>query len=417
MTNGRFSATRLVVVANVVAGLLLATACGGGGGGDSITDPNPKGPSAPAPTASLSGSVLDDHNGAPVAGATVVVRGVTVTTGAAGEFTIPSLATGQAGINLSAAGFDPFSRTITLTSGANTLALTLMRVNTLYAAGEFSVYIPPELSIVRGVFLVLYGGFNDSRPMIRRDFDAYASAPPGLSGGVAAYRQSLMAFAREHGFAVMGTTTPASPIGLHTAIRQALTDVGSQSGHAELAHASLIVQGHSRGGCMAYQIAVQDPQRVIGVISMAPSGVDPCLVSAQASVPGYFIIGEIDFGSVNDPVITQFGQSRGDAALWALAIERNVGHTWTTNHSLVFAWAAAIAVRRVPATITPGTPVTLQQLNATSGWLGDRTTGAIAGYPCFTGNPATASWLPNEQTARDWQAVAAGAGTVTVCGQ
>lgn len=414
MAHSRFITTRLVVIANMVAVLLLATACGGG---EPPTDPVPKGPSTPAPTASLSGTVLDDHNGAPVAGATVVVRGVTVTTGTAGQFLISNLATGQSGLTLSAPGFDPFSGNVSLSAGANTVELTLMRVNTLFAAGEFSVYIPPELSIVRGVFLVLYGGFFDSRPMIRRDFDAYANAPPGVSGGVAAYRQSLMAFAREHGFAVMGTTTPASPIGLHTAIRQALTDVGSQSGHAELAHASLVVQGHSRGGCMAYQIAVQDPQRVIGVISMAPSGVDPCLVSAQASVPGYFILGELDFASLNDPVITQFAQNRGGGALWALAIERTVGHTWTTNHNLVFAWAAAVAVQRVPETITPGTPVALQQLNATSGWLGDRTTGAIAGYPCFSGNPATASWLPNEQTARDWQTVAVGAGTVTVCGQ
>jgi hypothetical protein len=104
-------------------------------------------------------------------------------------------------------------------------------------------------------------------------------------------------------------------------------------------------------------------------------------------------------------------------ASWALVFERDVGHSWSTNNFLAFNWAAAVAAQRVPGVITPGTPATLQQLNPASGWLGNPTTGAIAGYPCFTGNEAKASWLVNEQTARDWQVVAAGAGTVTVCGQ
>jgi hypothetical protein len=49
------------------------------------------------------------------------------------------------------------------------------------------------------------------------------------------------------------------------------------------------------------------------------------------------------------------------------------------------------------------------------GWLGNRSTGAIAGFACYSDNKLLASWLPSEQTARDWQAMVGGAGLVTSC--
>jgi hypothetical protein len=109
-----------------------------------------------------------------------------------------------------------------------------------------------------------------------------------------------------------------------------------------------------------------------------------------------------------------FEANRGDEAPWALAIEPGVGHAWTTNDKLVFTWAAAIAARRVPESFTPGEPLTLREIDPASGWLGDRGTGSIAGYACFTGNRLTAVWLPSEQTARDWQLVTEGS-AVTSC--
>lgn len=50
-----------------------------------------------------------------------------------------------------------------------------------------------------------------------------------------------------------------------------------------------------------------------------------------------------------------------------------------------------------------------------SGWLGDRDSFSVAGYPCFTGDKSRASWLPSEQTAREWQAMMGTATTVSAC--
>jgi pimeloyl-ACP methyl ester carboxylesterase len=402
----------------LAAALIMGSACGGG---EVLTPPPPPPPPPPSapPTVSLSGTVFEERNGQGVSGAVIAVAGVTATTGSAGQFTILGLSTGSATLAVTAPGFDPLSKGISLNAGANTVTLTLMPVNTLYQLGAFDIYIPSEVSTVRGVFFVLFGGNGDSRPMIRRDFDYYriGSVPPEFAAVLPGYRSSLMAFARAQGFAVMGMTTPGGPGGLHTEIRQALGEASSISGHPELAHASLILQGHSRGGCMAYQVAGQDPERVIGVIPMAPQGVQPCLNGLlPASVPAYFILGELDIPSENTAATNGFEQKRGSGAIWALAIERGVGHAWTANHNLVFSWSAAVAARRLPQTIPPGTPVTLLQVSQASGWLGDRISGSVAGYACFTGDQVKASWLPSEQTARDWQLVASGlAPTVTVC--
>jgi hypothetical protein len=63
----------------------------------------------------------------------------------------------------------------------------------------------------------------------------------------------------------------------------------------------------------------------------------------------------------------------------------------------------------------PGAPVALRQVGETSGWLGDRTSLSIAAYPCFPGNKLAASWLPSEQTARDWQSMMGSVTTVLGC--
>ena len=412
--HGRVKATRMLVAAAMILG------CACGGGGDVLTPPPPPPPPPPSapPTVSLSGTVIEERNGQAVSGATIAVAGVTATTGSAGQFTILGLATGSVTLTVTAPSFDPLSKGISLAAGVNTVALTLMPVNTLYSSGAFDTYIPSEVSTVRGVFFVLFGGNLDSRPMIRRDFDYYrpGAVSPEFPSVLPGYRNGLMAFARAQGFAVMGMTTPGGPDGLHAEIRQALGEVSTNSGHLELAHAPLLLQGHSRGGCMAYQVAGQDPERVIGVIPMAPQGVQPCLNGlVPASVPTYFILGELDIPSFNAAAINDFEQKRGSGAIWALAIERGIAHAWTTNHTLVFNWSAAVTARRLPQTVPPGSPVTLLQISPASGWLGERVSGSVAGYPCFTGDQAKASWLPSEQTARDWQLVIGAAPPLTAC--
>jgi hypothetical protein len=137
--------------------------------------------------------------------------------------------------------------------------------------------------------------------------------------------------------------------------------------------------------------------------------------SAAVSVPGYFFLGEFDLPLIATSVTAAFERQRALGAIWALAIERSADHAWVGHHSQIFNWAKIVVARRLPATITGGTPVALHPMGESSGWLGDRDSFSVAGYPCFIGDKSRASWLPSEQTAREWQAMIGTATTVFAC--
>jgi pimeloyl-ACP methyl ester carboxylesterase len=341
-----------------------------------------------------------------------------MTTQADGVFSFTGLLQGAVAIRITAAGFDTLQRGMLLAPGSNAQTLMLRRVNTILESGLFTTWLPSGASVYRGVFVFLYGGFSDARPMIRGDLDFYKAVPAGADQ-VFEHRQLLVAFGRAHGFAIVGTVTPQNPQSLYTDIRVALEDVGNRSGHTELAHAPLLIMGHSRGGCMAYQLAVQAADRVIGVLPLAGAGVEPCFEgSPDPSVPVYIIFGASDLAGVAPASTAVFTEHRGRGGLWALAIEAGAGHQWPPA-TLLFNWAEAVTVRRLPETVVAGAPVQLGTISESSGWLADRTSHAIAPFPCFTGNRTAASWVPTEPSAREWQAISAlGSGaTVGQCPQ
>jgi dienelactone hydrolase len=397
--------------------MIFALACGGGGEGPTPPPPPPPDTARPA-TASLSGIISDESDGARVSGAVVTVGAASTTTLADGFFSFANLPQGTATILISAPGFDPLERGTQLGSGSNTRNVLLTRVNTVFETGAFTVYVPGGVGTVRGVFVFLYGGDVDARPMIRGDVDYYSGFPVAV-GVVAEHRRRLMAFGRAHGFATIGTETPGSPSSLSADIRSALQNVGSRSGHVELAQAPLLVMGHSRGGCMAYQIAVQVPDQVIGVLPLAGGGVEGCHEGSPGpSVPVYIIFGQLEPTLFTSPSKMIFEEHRGRGGLWALAVESGVGHVWP-NNDVVFNWAAAVTTRRLPETVTPGVPIQLRALSEASGWLVDVTSRVISPFACFPGDKRTASWVPSEQNARDLLMIAppGSVPVVTPCNQ
>jgi hypothetical protein len=179
----------------------------------------------------LSGRIFDENDGARVAGAVVTIGALSMTTQDDGFFSFTGLLQGAVTIRITASGFDPLVRGIVLVPGSNAQTLLLRRVNTLLESGLFTTWLPVGAPTYRGVFVFLYGGFLDARPMIRGDVDFYGSTPMAVSV-VAEHRQRLIAFGRAHGFAIIGTVTPTTPHSLYSDIRSALADVGTRSGHA-----------------------------------------------------------------------------------------------------------------------------------------------------------------------------------------
>lgn len=398
--------------------LLLASACGGGAD-SAVAPPAPPAPAPPPPpTASFAGVVADgERDGVPVAGAQVTLAGLSAATGADGRFAFPTVPTGAQRLTITAPGFDAFAGDISVQAGNSFRSFLLVPVNTFHESGNTLVYLPPGVATFRGAFVVLHGGTSDSRPLLRGELDFYQNLPP--SGDVAGYRVALRAFAREKAFAVVGMKTPAlAETGASVAadIVQGLLDASGPSEHPELADAALVLQGMSNGACAVNKVVQAIPDRIIGFISMkAPAGCGFATSSPVGSVPGYFFIGELDGPEINAAVTRDFDQSRGDGAVWGFAIERGAGHTWVRDHPLIFTWAGVVAAQRLPTDVTPGGPVALRPVGESAGWLGDRTALSIAAYACFAGNKLTASWLPSERTARDWQAMMGSVTTVQLC--
>ena len=373
-------------------GLLLVIGCGGGGG------PDPIGPPA---TGTLSGIVMEEGTATPVAGATVALGGSSTTSSANGQFQLPNVAVGN-GLSLAVAapGFAARTQSIDVRAGANSLNVSLVR-NGLYEVSDYLVYLPLQVTTYRGVFVVMFGGTVDTRPLLRGDLSYYQAIP--YSGDVAGYRLRLLDFARNHGFAVIGATFGAQSRGsdAYTALMNAVGTAGSQSGHPELANVPYILHGHSSTACFAYEFAVAHPDRTIGFITAKNScTADP---GGAVAVPGYFFFGEKDpvvSAGVTAQMRIHVEQNRARGALWAFAIEPNAGHAQVENQSLLFRWITTLATLRVP-----GAGSGLQPLAETAGWLGDHTTFAIAPYTSFTRSTSSASWLPTVETAQDWRAL------------
>ena len=128
-------ATTIPTLAMALVASLPVAACGGSD------------PSAPSPTATVSG-VVKAAGGAAIEGASVKIRNATATTGAGGQFELRDLAVGSATIVTSAADFDSRSQTVTLTAGSNTHDVVLSpadrgewgaRAGLLVANSEFAL--------------------------------------------------------------------------------------------------------------------------------------------------------------------------------------------------------------------------------------------------------------------------------------
>ena len=210
--------------------------------------------------------------------------------------------------------------------------------------------------------------------------------------------------------ALIGTTTQAENPASYETLLRALSEFGTQSQHPELANIPILFVGHSMGGCTAYGFSRVHGARVAGFLTMKGGCHSPGSAAAAAGVPGHFLIGELDEQYRRANITDVFETGRAAGAPWAISIDP-FHHGPIVDFDLMFDWIDAVLAARLP--MTPGAP--LRATAVTDGWLGDRSTGAISTYACFSSTRSGASWLPSEETALDWQRLARGSGVVRGC--
>ena len=382
---------------------LLLSACGSPGPGP-IEPP-------PAP-ASLSG-VVTSATGASIEGATVKVGNALATTGADGKFELQNLTAGPVTITTSAPRFDDRAETVTLASGANTRDVVLI-LKTLFTYGNVEAYLPPTVAQYKAAIVFLpglkdpmTGNDLDSRGIVRGTSEPFCSVWCGGDKTMVRVR-SLQLLGGD--VALIGTTTLLDNAGAYQVLLSALTDFGSQSLHPELANIPILFVGHSMGGCTAYGFTRAHAARVAGFITMkgACHNLGPSI--GAGAVPGYFLIGNQDEQYRRENITAVFEAGRAGGAPWAVSIDP-FGHGPFVDLTLMFDWMDAVLAARLPD--TPGGPLKPTAENA--GWLGNRATGAIATWSCYNSVRSSASWLPSQKTALNWQNMAGGTTVISGC--
>jgi pimeloyl-ACP methyl ester carboxylesterase len=390
--------TSLPTLAMALGASLLAAACG---------DRDPGGPTA---TATVSG-VVRASTGAVIEGATVRIGSATATTGADGRFELQDLPVGSAKIMTSAPRFEARSESVTLNAGTNAHDVVLTH-QTIFTHQNVVAYLPPGIAEYKAAIVFLPGLGNppplDSRGLVRGTSEGTCSIWCGPAVRTEVRRRALeLAGGR---VALIGTTTLVDQVASYQTLLLALSELGTQSLHPELADIPIVLVGHSMGGCTAYGFSRVHGARVAGFMTMKGACHNNGPSAAAAAVPGYFLIGGLDLQARRENITAVFEAGRAAGAPWAVSIDA-LGHEPIADLDLMFDWIDAVLTARLPA--TAGGP--LRAMTETAGWLGDRSTGAIATYACYGSTRSTASWLPSQETALKWQRMAGGTVVVGTC--
>jgi pimeloyl-ACP methyl ester carboxylesterase len=393
--------TSIPALALALAASVFAAACG---------ESDPGGPTT---SATVSG-VVKAATGATIQGATVSIGSATGTTGTDGRFELRNLPPGSATMITSAPRFAPRSESVSLVAGINVHEVVLTEQSGIFTHQEVLAYLPPVQGEYRAA-IVFLPGLRDPSTGNPLDSRGLVSGTPGTGCSIWCFAQMDEVRRRSLELAggkvaLIGTTTLLDvPAGYETLL-QALSQLGAQSLHPELASIPILFVGYSQGGCTAYGFSRVHAARVAGFITMKGGCHSPGPAQAAATVPGFFLIGKVDAPHRSENITSVFQAGRAAGAPWAVSTDA-FGHSPIADLDLMFDWMDAVLTARLPA--SAGAP--LRAMPESAGWLGNRSTGAVATYACYDSNRSSASWLPSREAALGWQRMAGGTSFVSAC--
>jgi len=236
---------------------------------------------------------------------------------------------------------------------------------------------------------------------------------PGVNGDGrgAATNKGWQKLARELGFGLVGVhfkdKDPGSAVycnadnGSGEAILDALEEFAEKHNHPEVEDAPLLLWGHSAGGQFNFNFACIEPKRVLGfVVNKGGYYYDRATDNDVRKIPAILFLGKQDKGERVQNITKLFDENRGRRALWALCEEPG-GHGIGKSREVAEVFFRSVVAMRLPET---GLDRGIQDIDQEEGWLGNNETGEIAPFKSYEGDDDEASWLPDEATARAWQA-------------
>lgn len=285
----------------------------------------------------------------------------------------------------------------------------------LVYAATYTVWIPPGVGRLRGVVVHQHGcGEGSCR-----------------SGQTGAFDLHWQALAKKHGCALL------SPVyeqpdkancqlwcdprnGSDATFRRALADLGTKSGHPELAGAPWALWGHSGGGQWVGAMTLLHPQRTVA--AWLRSGVPP--LAAEEGRPAPFAVPEAarlvplmcNLGTKEGVAVKEgrfagvwprnesfFRAMRAQGSLIGVAVDPLSSHDCGNQRYLAIPWLDACLTARLPS--QGGEP--LRPMPAADAHLAPLRVGeveVVAPVPAekFAGDVGESVWLPDATVARAW---------------
>lgn len=213
------------------------------------------------------------------------------------------------------------------------------------------------------------------------------------------------ALARKHHCALLGTFYATGDTcahwfepkwGTERAFLSALVELARQSGRAELKTAPWVLWGHSGGAFWVNALLNRYPERIVAVV--ARSGGETLTNLIARTVPVLYTYG------ANEKRPRCIGKQyfdgpRREGAPWAIAPDSTADHDCRHSRLFVIPYLDACMQQRLPAKMGEA----LRPMKANMAWLGNVNTRDVAPAKTYVGDPLTASFLPDEATARRWR--------------
>lgn len=277
---------------------------------------------------------------------------------------------------------------------------------------NYTIWIPKGVKTLRGVVVHQHGCGE-------------GSCKSGLTG---AYDLHWQALAKKHDCALLSPSyeqpdkadcqmwcDPRN--GSDAAFQKSLVDLGTQSGHPELAKVPWALWGHSGGGHWAGGMVLLHPDRVaaawlrsgVPLLKVEPErkGIKAyTLPDAALKVPVMCNLGTKEgvtvkgdrFGGVWPANETFFNEVRGKGGLIGVAVDPLSSHDCGNQRYLAIPWLDACLTARLPKSAGDA----LQPMPTDKAWLSPVLGGEAAPAAKYSGEALKAAWLPNEAMAKAW---------------
>jgi len=279
----------------------------------------------------------------------------------------------------------------------------------------FKAWIPVRTEPLRGTLLLIPGRHGDGRNLAAdRKWQELASSVGFALVGCQFADGEPFPYQNE----VQGEVARA--------ISSAVSHLAQQSKHPELENAPLALWGTSAGANVAVNYASVFPARVAAIAtSKGTSGARTELPPGKDDIPMFFAIGERDKAEWVADSLKNIEAGLKKRAPWTVAVSKKEGHEVGKSLDVARPFLRAAIEQRLQAPkaaagatsifkTTPRpiggsstravTPAKLGKIDPRSGWLGDPDTYEVAPASTFKRGKAEAVWLPDESTAKAWQA-------------